>query len=259
MEKHGVSCSFMVILMGKHGVSCSFMVILMGKRWSYCNCWQNWLYTPWCTILSMNMGVSENGVSMKIYTMFIDLVDHDYHKWQFCLWTWACLNMGYTTGGKIYQMYIYIYTKYIQCKYGSIFRQIWDIFRQMATGIWLHCRSWNWQETIYPCFFNSETAKIDTFPGAIFVGLSMAMGVPQNRWFIMDYPTKMDDLKVPPFQETSKWKTINGTQMNITIKSFLLLDNQRLTMETCGNIEPIGNCGKKYQTFIRKYVWWVRF
>ena len=108
-------------------------------------------------------------------------------------------------------------------------------------------------------FFNSETAKIDTFPGAIFVGLSMAMGVPQNRWFIMDYPTKMDDLKVPPFQETSKWKTINGTQMNITIKSFLLLDNQRLTMETCGNIEPIGNCGKKYQTFIRKYVWWVRF
>ena len=54
----------------------------------------------------------------------------------------------------------------------------------------------------------------------------------------------MDDLKVPPFQETSKWKTINGTQMNITIKSFLLLDNQRLTMETCGNIEPIGNCGK---------------
>ena len=107
MEKHGVSCSFMVILMGKHGVSCSFMVILMGKRWSCCNCWQNWLYTPWCTILSMNMGVSENGVSMKIYTMFIDLVDHDYHKWQFCLWTWACLNMGYTTGGKIYQMYIY--------------------------------------------------------------------------------------------------------------------------------------------------------
>ena len=28
------------------------------------------------------------------------------------------------------------------------------------------------------------------------------MGVPKNRWFIKDYPIKMDDLGIPPFQET---------------------------------------------------------
>ena len=31
------------------------------------------------------------------------------------------------------------------------------------------------------------------------LGVSMAMGLPQNGWFIKEYPIKKDDLRVPIF------------------------------------------------------------
>ena len=43
------------------------------------------------------------------------------------------------------------------------------------------------------------------------------MGVPQNGWFIVERTIIMDDLGLPPFQETSKWamfhnnKSLDGT------------------------------------------------
>jgi hypothetical protein len=37
--------------------------------------------------------------------------------------------------------------------------------------------------------------------------VSIVIGVPENGWFIMEHPIKIDDLEVPVFQETSKYQS----------------------------------------------------
>ena len=53
-----------------------------------------------------------------------------------------------------------------------------------------------------PCYSTSLNVYLHLVVKCKHIWVFPKIGVPQNGWFIMEIPIKMDDLGVPPFSET---------------------------------------------------------
>ena len=78
------------------------------------------------------------------------------------------------------------------CKHHSRVPRGWSSTTQSSTVFTWH-RKWLSLNKTAPCYIASLKMGIWVFP---------KIGVPQDGWFAMEIPIKMDDLGVPPFSET---------------------------------------------------------
>ena len=77
-----------------------------------------------------------------------------------------------------------------------------------------------------------------------FIWVFPEIGVPQNGWFTMENPIKMDDLGVPSFSETPIWTKRTTARVMCSIPTISLWGSQSFLskLHSCKTQSASGNC-----------------